>query len=241
MNSLAKAIKEHLDHNQVQYHEHECENADAGFTAAFSGNTSQVWLGVQVYEEERRLYFSAYNGVKVPPERLQAVHEFTVRANYGLPIGGFWLDENNELRFAVTTALADLEPTDCWMRTYICNTLSTYDRFFPAVCQVVYAGVAPAEALESMGEPTEQQIIQTLSHLFGHAKEHMQEPFEGLDDDQKPDDPDDADTGNRPLSFQLPSLPKIVAKISPEDIAEIQREIEGKGHQPDRKEADGNE
>ena len=76
------------------------------------------------------------------------------RINYGLNIGNFELDMNDgEIRYKTSIDVEGGDLTPRMVETLIAVNISTTDRYFPSFADVMYAGVAPMEAVARIERP----------------------------------------------------------------------------------------
>jgi len=257
MTTLKSLIVKHLRRHDIDYH---CESAgddEDRIIAHYSGKNTGMVCGIELHEKPRRLCITVGNGLKASPERMSAAYELIARMSTGLAIGTFWINPaDGEIVFAVNGSMIGIEPTDTWIGSTICTALKTYDAHCPVIANVLFAGADPVEALTKLGGPTDEEVNDTLQKLFfsdgdDESPEADTETLfaaEGSDEavsdsagaDNSPSNKADG-TAKTPLDLWSPRIPRLIAKVAPEDIAEIQREIEGKDDQPDSKEADAGE
>ncbi len=84
----------------------------------------------------------------VPAERRAAACEALMRANYGLPVGGFEMDlRDGEVVFKGSIFLADGELGDGQLAESIGGGIYLYDRYYPALMRVVFGGASPEQAI----------------------------------------------------------------------------------------------
>ena len=242
-NSLSRKVKQHLDANDVHYHECECEGGSGGFVIPFAAPNCRAFCTVHVHEEERRLAVSVTHGLNVFPNRLLEACEFVVRATLGQIFGGFWINpDSGAIGFAAAVVLADMEPTDEFIGTLIRDSVHTYHTYFPALCQVLYAGVSPKKALDDLNGPSSDEVAQSLAKLFEEsmdiapetvAEDQAADELE-LPETKHPDDPQSSSSDNKQES-QTPAdpgrsgnttqLPNIEVKATPEEIEDVLKSL----------------
>jgi len=88
--------------------------------------------------------------VSAPANKLTDVAEYLHRANYGLVLGNFELDfRDGEVRYKISADFQDNEIKLDHVNEMIQCALSTSDRYLPGVGAVIFAGQAPAAAVEA--------------------------------------------------------------------------------------------
>ena len=92
--------------------------------------------------------------LRVPEAQRPMIAELLARINYGLNIGNFELDMNDgEIRYKTSIDVEGGELTSRMAETVIAINISTTDRYFPSFTDVMYAGVAPVEAVARIERP----------------------------------------------------------------------------------------
>jgi len=197
---LSGLIKKHLDGNELHYHRRERrKGVDAAFIVPFGCDNCTLICVVEVWESDRRLSISVSHGLNVFPDRIAEGSEFVLRASIGLPFGSFSLNPAcGCIGFNAAVILANMEPTDEFLGTLIRGSIQIYRHFFPAMCKVLYAEVAPTAALEALdAKPSEEEIKESLDRLFEQSGEITPELDTGGEPEEQAEAPesneDDAD------------------------------------------------
>ena len=100
--------------------------------------------------------------VIIPPDRRAAAGEFLHRVNYEFRVGSFELDLNaGEVRFRVANCFGETLFTDEMIGRWLHLSATTVDGFFPALMKVVFAQMAPAQAVEQ-GEGYLRDLLKKL-------------------------------------------------------------------------------
>ena len=88
-------------------------------------------------------------GPRVPDDRRSAVAEAISRANYGLVVGNFEIDfSDGELRFRVGAGVAGGDFSVEMAGNMISLAIYMCDRYHDALMRVIFAGEAPADAIQ---------------------------------------------------------------------------------------------
>ena len=242
MKKVSKLIEEHLRENNLSYDERECGNADKGFLVAYGGSNVGMHCGIQVYEDQRRLGISIFSGAKAVPERLPLAYELAARLNSIVAIGAFCVvPDAGDISLDIGASALDVDVTDMWIGSLICTGLHTYDHYFPAIAGVFYSGQQPVEALAIVDGPSDDEVVDTVARLLSDAGEAATQPTTDedpldetrnlWDDDEQDNSAEDEPSDSPEIRIQLPKLPKIIAQIAPQDIADVLREIRGEARQ----------
>ncbi|MDM8007631.1 MAG: YbjN domain-containing protein [Phycisphaerae bacterium] len=114
----------------------------------FTCATAKVLVTVSVHPSGT-LCVVTHVPVVIPEGRRTAMAELIARINYDLLVGGFALNlSDGNLHFRITMPLADAELTQEQFDRLIGTSLWTVERYFKAVCRLLYGGdLSPAEAV----------------------------------------------------------------------------------------------
>ena len=105
-------------------------------------------------EDHEIFVFYCIVPLRVPEPQRPVIAELLSRINYGLNIGNFELDMNDgEIRYKTSIDVEGGELTSRMAETVIAINISTTDRYFPSFTDVMYAGVAPVEAVARIERP----------------------------------------------------------------------------------------
>ena len=121
---------------------------------SFSGKSARYECFGQANEDHEIFVFYSIVPIRVAEEQRQIVAELLARINYGLNIGNFELDmTDGEIRYKTSIDVEGGELTRRMVETLIAVNISTTDRYFSAFTDVLYAGVAPLEAVGRVERP----------------------------------------------------------------------------------------
>jgi hypothetical protein len=117
----------------------------------FEGKNGQFTCYAQERSEQEQFVFYSVFPVRTPPDRVSEVAEFITRANYGMIIGNFELDySDGEIRYKTSVDVEDSDLPDPLVRHMIYANVLTMDKYFPGLMRVLYAGIAPMNAIEEV-------------------------------------------------------------------------------------------
>jgi len=108
----------------------------------------------EVQEDKYWLLFYSYLPVNVPEDRMTRVAEFLTRANQGMRIGNFELDfADGEVRYKTSIDMEGGEITHKMIDNLLQANLSTMDRYFNGMMEVVYGSKLPVELIAGIESP----------------------------------------------------------------------------------------
>ncbi len=117
----------------------------------FEGKNGQFTCYAQERSEQEQFVFYSVFPVRTPADRMSEIAEFITRANYGMIIGNFELDySDGEIRYKTSMDVEDAELSDPLVRHMIYANVLTMDKYFPGLMRVLYAGIAPLDAVEEV-------------------------------------------------------------------------------------------
>lgn len=156
----------------------------------FKGSSGRLLCYADVEEEKDWLIFYSYLPVNTPQEKMLVMAEFVTRANRGMRIGNFELDfEDGEIRYKTSIDIEGGEFTSKMIDNLLRANLSTMNRYFPGMMELIYSDKTPKELIEKIeiGEESEG---------FGSEEDDEDEQDEfgtgeflpDLDDDDDDDD-----------------------------------------------------
>ncbi len=117
----------------------------------FEGKNGQFTCYAQERSEQEQFVFYSVFPVRTPADRMSEIAEFLTRANYGMIIGNFELDySDGEIRYKTSLDVEDAELSDALVRHMIYANVLTMDKYFPGLMRVLYAGIAPLNAIEEV-------------------------------------------------------------------------------------------
>ncbi|MCE9531052.1 MAG: YbjN domain-containing protein [Planctomycetes bacterium] len=138
----------------------------------FKGRSGRMLCYADVEEEKDWLIFYSYLPVNAPPEKMQTAAEFITRANRGMRIGNFELDfEDGEIRYKTSIDIEGGELTNKMFHNLLQANLSTMDRYFSGIMELIYSEKSPKELIQKI--------------------EGAAELLDGLEDEDDEDDDDD--------------------------------------------------
>lgn len=128
------------------------------YKTGFEGKNGQFTCYAQERTEQQQFVFYSIFPVRTPENKLPEVAEFVTRANYGMIIGNFELDyADGEIRYKTSVDIEDVELTEPLVRHMVYANVLTMDKYFPGMMRVLYAGIAPADAIDEIeGDSAEQ-------------------------------------------------------------------------------------
>ncbi len=143
----------------------------------FKGRSGRLLCYADVEEQKDWLIFYSYLPVNTPSDKLPAMAELICCANRGMRIGNFELDfEDGEIRYKTSIDIEGGELTDKMIHNLLQANLSTMDRYFSAIMELIYSEKTPKELIQKI-EGIEESL------------------FAGLDDDAD-DDEEESEFGN---------------------------------------------
>ncbi len=116
-----------------------------------SGRNGEYDCYAVINEERETFRFMSQVPVKIPADQRLIVAEFLTRANYGLTIGNFEMDfEDGEIRYKTSIDVEGDRLTPPLVANLVNANILTIDQYFPGIMKVVYGGVSPEEAIQSI-------------------------------------------------------------------------------------------
>lgn len=114
----------------------------------FSGDHGAWDCRAHTYEDRGQVAFYSIGPLVVPPERYAAMGEFVNRANNGLVIGNFEIDDGNgQVRFKTSLDVEGEELHTRLIKHLVYANVLTMDRYLPGLEAVLQQGMAPADAI----------------------------------------------------------------------------------------------
>ena len=151
MGRIYESVLAFLQEDQWRYEEIPGESA---IRLSFTGQNARYDCFGRVNEAQEVFVFYSIIPVRVPETQRLLVAELLARINYGLNIGNFELDMNDgEIRYKTSIDVEGGDLTPRMVETLIAVNISTTDRYFPSFADVMYAGVAPMEAVARIERP----------------------------------------------------------------------------------------
>jgi hypothetical protein len=159
----------------------------------FKGRSGRLLCYADVEESKGWLIFYSYLPVNAPAERMTAMAEFVTRANRGMRIGNFELDfEDGEIRYKTSIDIEGGELASKMIHNLLQANLSTMDRYFSGIMEVIYTEKSPKELIQKI-EGSEENLFSGVSEEedeetedFGAGEYH---PEIDTDDDEEEEGP----------------------------------------------------
>ncbi len=121
------------------------------YKTGFEGKNGQFTCYAQERTEQEQFVFYSIFPVHTPENKTNEVAEFITRANYGMIIGNFELDyTDGEIRYKTSLDVEDVELSEPLIRHMVYANVLTMDKYFPGLMRVLYAGIAPLDAIEEV-------------------------------------------------------------------------------------------
>ena len=131
----------------------------------FKGSAGRLLCYADVDEEKDWVIFYSYLPVNTPPEKIQGMAEFITRANRGMRIGNFELDfDDGEIRYKTSIDIEGGELTDKMIDNLLRANLSTMNRYFPGMMELIYGQKTPRELVEKIeGTEGEDEMLSSMA------------------------------------------------------------------------------
>ncbi|HEX8393359.1 MAG TPA: YbjN domain-containing protein [Longimicrobium sp.] len=124
------------------------ESESDGLVCEMAGEHTVYSFLFRVDEKLEIVCCYARVGFRVPPDKRLQVCEVLTRANYGLRVGNFEMDmEDGEIRYKASVDMEGGVLGETMVQNLVRASVAGFDRYYPAVMRVVYAGTSPAEAV----------------------------------------------------------------------------------------------
>ena len=141
---LMPIVRSALDAVEWKYTETESD----GLVCDMAGDHTVYSFLFRVDEQLDIVCCYARVGFRVPPDKRLAVCEALTRANYGLRVGNFEMDmDDGEVRYKASIDVEGGVLGETMVQNLVRASVSSFDRYYPALMRVVWAGIAPAEAI----------------------------------------------------------------------------------------------
>jgi hypothetical protein len=125
----------------------------------FKGSAGRLLCYADVEEEKDWLIFYSYLPVNAPADKMQAMAEFVTRANRGMRIGNFELDyEDGEIRYKTSIDIEGGELTNKMMDNLLRANLSTMNRYFPGMMELIYSDKSPKDLVAKIEGAEDAEI-----------------------------------------------------------------------------------
>jgi hypothetical protein len=176
---MARILSRLIDFMEEEEWKYEILEGENVIRFHFKGSSGRLLCYADVDEEKHWLIFYSYLPVNTPPEKMQEMSEFITRANRGMRIGNFELDfEDGEIRYKTSIDIEGGELTNKMIDNLMRANLSTMNRYFPGMMELIYS------------EKTPRELVQKIEGIDEDAEEAI-----GLGIDDEEEDEDDEDFG----------------------------------------------
>ena len=102
-------------------------------------------------ERNNQLLFYSVASVNAPEEKRPEIAEFITRANYGMAQGNFEMDYNDgEIRYKTCIDVDEGALTSTLIKPIVYVNCLMMDKYLPGIMAVLYANVAPADAVSKV-------------------------------------------------------------------------------------------
>lgn len=147
MNSAIKSFTEFFNKQGWSYsHASDRLVIHTGFTG---DNGRWNCVAIAGLQDEHLLFLSLLPCKAAPPRRA-ACAELLTRINFGLTQGCYEMDfEDGEIRFRTSAPVVGDMPPEL-VEHLVFSNLCTVDRFFGPIMKVIYAGVSPTSAMNTV-------------------------------------------------------------------------------------------
>ncbi|MCG8364119.1 MAG: YbjN domain-containing protein [Pseudanabaenales cyanobacterium] len=106
---------------------------------------------VQVQEDQHRCLLYSQSPERAPEETREAMANFLVRANYGLPLGCFEMDfEDGDVRFRTSLDVTDDRLSHQLVNNLLMANLAIMDQYLPGIRAVIAGTMSPEEAINRL-------------------------------------------------------------------------------------------
>ena len=122
-----------------------------GFIVDFGPPHSPVANALAAISSEEQFVFYLNFGYVAPPERRDELARFIVRANWGLTIGNFEMDDDDgQVRFKSSVNFSGLKLTEELIRNAILPAMTAVETYADAVADVLLRGKTAKAAIASV-------------------------------------------------------------------------------------------
>lgn len=125
------------------------DDAELRLTMRVNCRNSSFRCYARVDEEKQIVLFYTVTDTKVAEAKRAEVAEFITRANYGMNIGNFEMDySDGEVRYKSSVDMEGGELTTQLVDNLVNASVSTFNRYFPGLANVLFADMSPVDAIE---------------------------------------------------------------------------------------------
>jgi hypothetical protein len=122
--------------------------------AKYSGDNCRMDVVFDANPEKDLMMVFVYMSVMVPESKRRDMAELVCRINHNLSIGGFELDmDDGDLRYMVAMDVEGGELVPTMVQNMRDSSISTCDRYYPALMSLIYGDKSPKDAIESVRNP----------------------------------------------------------------------------------------
>ncbi|MBX9680538.1 MAG: YbjN domain-containing protein [Gemmataceae bacterium] len=201
MSGLFSKLIDFMDKEEWKY---EILEGETTIRFHFKTKTGRLLCFGDVEEDKQFVLFYSYLPVNVPDDKLVEIAEFLTRANRGIRIGNFEMDyDTGEICYKTSLDIEGGDLTHKVMDNLLRANLSTTDRYFRGIMEVIFGDKEPAEAIQSIEKPGSRRNTdeQASDDEDDNDMDDEDEEEEDFDDDISLDDEellrDDEDEGRR--------------------------------------------
>ena len=152
----------------------------------FKGSAGRLLCYGEVDEEKYWLIFYSYMPVNAPADKMTEAAEFVARANRGMRIGNFELDyDDGEIRYKTSIDVEGGELSSKMIDNLLRANLSTINRYFTGLMEMIYGDRAPADAIKKIeAPPGEFDPLDAETGDDDEEEEEEETPFAPDDEDE---------------------------------------------------------
>jgi hypothetical protein len=152
----------------------------------FKGRAGRLLCYGEVDEEKCWVIFYSYMPVNSTPEKMTAVAEFLSRANRGMRIGNFELDyDDGEVRYKTSIDVEGGELTNKMIDNLLRANLTTIDRYFAGLMELIYGEKSAAEIIKRIETPPGDIDPLDADDIGIDDDDDEEMPFAPEDDDEE--------------------------------------------------------
>jgi hypothetical protein len=141
---LLPIVRSALDRMEWSY----TETDDGAVVCEMTGEHTVYSFLFRVDERMDIVCCYARVGFRVPADKRLAVCETLTRANYGLRVGNFEMDmDDGEVRYKASLDVEGGVLSETMVQNLVRASVASFDRYFPALMRVVWAGASPTDAI----------------------------------------------------------------------------------------------
>ena len=151
MTGLFSALIDYMEEEDWKY---EILEGETIIRFHFKGRSGRLLCYGEVDEEKCWLIFYSYLPVNAPGDKMNQVAEFVSRANRGMRIGNFELDyDDGEIRYKTSIDVEGGELTDKMIDNLLRANLTTTDRYFNGLMELIYGERSAADIVKRIETP----------------------------------------------------------------------------------------